>query len=166
VPIESQILVILESVLLGTGLGLVYDVLRALRWHYRLRRAGTAVCDMLFWLTALAAFFRFGVDPAVGQNRFYVLAGLGVGAGSYAFLLSRAVLDTLQALLSFLSFIYKTIVKAILWTKNRVRDLRIKEKVSGKIKKVWSTPFHFWLKRYKIKDKSVSLRRRQREWRR
>jgi len=165
-PVQAQLQVILESVLLGAAMGLAYDILRAIRWHYGLGLAGTALCDTLFWLLALAAFFRFGVSLAVGQNRYYVLAGMAVGAGIYMSLVSGMILEGLEFVFSGLAFIYRSVVRTVTRVENWVRGLGIPEKIRSFIKKVWPTPFHFWPKRYKIKGKSVSLRRRQREWRR
>ncbi len=165
-PVQAQLQVILESVLLGAAMGLAYDILRAVRWHYRLGLAGTALCDALFWLLALAAFFRFGVALAAGQNRYYVLAGMAVGAGIYMSSVSSVILEGLEFVLSGLAFIYRLLVNTVIRVEKWVRGLGIPEKIQSFRKKVWPTPFHFWPKRYKIKDKSVSLRRRQREWRR
>ena len=46
----EQLRLLLQSLLLGVGIGLFYDVLRALRWHFACGRAATAVYDALFWL--------------------------------------------------------------------------------------------------------------------
>ncbi len=160
-----QLMVILESVLLGAGMGLVYDLLRALRWHFRFGAAGTAICDAVFWIFALSAFFRFSVASAVGQSRYYVLAGLLVGAVIYALLISEAVLEFLGCLLRLLSAAYNKTVQFGIYLKKRVNDSRILEKIRLFGKKVCSNPFHFERKGYKIKKTSVLLRWRQREWR-
>ena len=88
----QQVQLLLQSLLLGVGFGLWYDVLRALR---RLRAPGcaaTAVCDALFWLALLAALFEFNLLFAAGQTRAFALAGTAGGALLYFGLLSACAL--------------------------------------------------------------------------
>ncbi len=165
IAVEAQLLVILQSVLLGAGMGVVYDLLRALRRYFRFGKAGTAVCDLVFWMFSLSAFFRFSVASAVGQSRYYVIAGLLIGAGIYIILVSESVLELLGYILSMFGFIYNKTVQFGNYLKKRIKDFGILEKIRVFGKKVCSNPFHFGLKGYKIKKTSVSLRWRQRGWR-
>ncbi len=165
IAVELQLLVILQSVLLGAGMGILYDLLRALRRHFCFGKAGTAVCDLIFWIISLSAFFRFSVASAVGQSRYYVIAGLLIGAGIYIMLVSESVLELLEYILSFFGFIYSKALQFGNYLKKRVSDFGILDKIRVFGKKVCSNPFHFGLKRYKIRKTSVSLRWRQRGWR-
>ena len=89
----------LQSLLLGIGIGLVYDILRAVRRHFACGRAATAVLDAVFWIVLTAGLFEFGLVFAAGQPRFFVLVGVLCGALLYFMLLSSAVLLVLAAVL-------------------------------------------------------------------
>ncbi len=90
-PVQAQFVLVLQSVLLGAGLALFYDTLRAVRLYYRLGRAKTALCDTVFCLVMLAAVFEFAIALAAAQTRYYVLAGAAAGAWIYFALLGSAV---------------------------------------------------------------------------
>ena len=47
---SQQVTLVLQSLLLGVGIGAVYDMLRALRLHFRCGWAGAALFDTMFWL--------------------------------------------------------------------------------------------------------------------
>ena len=70
---SQQVTLVLQSLLLGVGIGAVYDMLRALRLHFRCGWAGAALLDTLFWAIVLAALFEFGLIAAAGQPRGFVL---------------------------------------------------------------------------------------------
>ena len=72
---SQQVTLVLQSLLLGVGIGAVYDMLRALRLHFRCGWAGAALLDTLFWAIVLAALFEFGLIAAAGQPRGIVLCG-------------------------------------------------------------------------------------------
>ena len=84
VPMQAQFLLGLQSILLGASLGLFYDILRAFRVYFSAGRL---------------AFFEFSLVFAMGQSRWYVLAGACVGAGIYFFLLSGLVQGALRLVL-------------------------------------------------------------------
>ena len=52
---QEQLRLLLQSLLLGAGAGLLYDALRALRRQTGCGRAMTAVLDAVFWLVLSAA---------------------------------------------------------------------------------------------------------------
>ena len=85
---SQQVTLVLQSLLLGVGIGAVYDMLRALRLHFRCGWAGAALFDTLFWAIVLAALFEFGLIAAAGQPR--------------GFALSETVLEVLMRLLQVL----------------------------------------------------------------
>lgn len=93
---QEQLLLFLQSILLGAGCGAVYDLLRAPRRVFRFGRAATAVCDACFWLVVLCALFEFQLLFAAGQDRYFVLAGAAIGAAVYFSLLSALLLTVLE----------------------------------------------------------------------
>ena len=114
-PHEAQLLLILQSVLLGAALGAVYDVLRVCRQQSGAGRGATAVCDGLFWLIALAAFFEFNIVFAIGQSRFFVIAAAVGGAAVYFLLLSAPV-----------QWILRCIFRGAAWLTRTVRALAVR----------------------------------------
>lgn len=96
---QEQLRLFLQSVLLGAGLAVVYDLLRAPRRVFGFGWAATAVCDAFFWLVLLLALFEFNLLFGTGQNRYFVLAGAAGGAILYFQLLSGVVLTVLEGVL-------------------------------------------------------------------
>lgn len=78
---SQQVTLVLQSLLLGVGIGAVYDMLRALRLHFRCGWAGAALLDTLFWAIVLAALFEFGLIAAAGQPRGFLLLTAAGGMG-------------------------------------------------------------------------------------
>ena len=85
---SQQVTLVLQSLLLGVGIGAVYDMLRALRLHFRCGWAGVALLDTLFWAIVLAAF---------------VLLTAAGGVGLYLAALSETMLEVLMRLLQVLA---------------------------------------------------------------
>ena len=106
---SQQITLVLQSLLLGVGIGAVYDILRALRLHFRCRWAATALLDTLFWAVVLAALFEFGLIAAAGQPRGFVLLTAAGGMGLYFAALSETVMETLLRLLQALVELHRTV---------------------------------------------------------
>ena len=95
---QEQITLVLQSLLLGAGIGAVYDVLRAVRLTAHCGTGGTALFDALFWLIVLGGLFEFGLLAAAGQPRSFVMVSAVGGAALYFAALSaetRAVLERL-----------------------------------------------------------------------
>ncbi|MGI6181927.1 MAG: spore cortex biosynthesis protein YabQ [Agathobaculum sp.] len=90
-PVQAQFALVLQSVLLGAGLALFYDSLRAVRIYFRLGSVKTALCDTVFCLVMLAAVFEFAIARAAAQTRYYVPAGAAAGTWIYFTLLGSAV---------------------------------------------------------------------------
>lgn len=77
VAVSQQLFSLTGALLLGLGLGLVYDLLRTLR-----RRSGAvlgALLDLLFWLLATLALFLWSLWTGAGVVRFYIVLALMAG---------------------------------------------------------------------------------------
>lgn len=134
-PMQAQLLVTLQSVLLGAGLALVYDALRAVRLYFSFGRGKTALCDALFWLVLLAALFTFSVALAAAHSRYYVLAGMAAGAGVYFTLLSGAVLALLHGVFRLCGRIFRTAAVTIEWLHSLLQRVAGSKKITGFAKK-------------------------------
>ncbi len=95
IPVSAQALTFAQGALLGLGLCLVYDLLRALR--QLLPRAGTAA-DALFGLLLAASFLSFALTAGQGQFRLYVFLAVFLTAVLYFLTLSPLVLRVFRAL--------------------------------------------------------------------
>ena len=69
IPVSAQALTFAQGVLLGLGLCLAYDLLRALR---RLLPQTGFAADALFGLLLTASFLSFALTAGQGQFRLYV----------------------------------------------------------------------------------------------
>ena len=82
-PVSAQAWQFFQSVLLGLGLSLCYDLLRGLR---RLRPGLTWLLDLLFGLILTASLLLFAIYP--GQGLFRIYAGLGLLLGTVLWFLT------------------------------------------------------------------------------
>lgn len=132
----EQLRLLLQSLLLGVGIGLFYDVLRALRWHFACGRAATAVYDALFWLATAAAFFEFGIVFAAGQDRWFVIGGAVGGMVLYFMSLSGAVLAVLGGLLGLAARGWNTAAAAVQWVRRAAERSGLPDKFRSSAKKI------------------------------
>lgn len=92
--------------------GLLYDYYRAVRAVYQLRKIGTFVGDVIYWLVTTAIVFLMLLKGTGGELRLYVLIGMILGALLYFQLFSRAAYRVFR--LKFY-FIHRTLA-LFLWT--------------------------------------------------
>ncbi|WP_304508412.1 spore cortex biosynthesis protein YabQ [Anaerotignum sp.] len=90
--LQGQAQLFLLTVLLGGGLGVVYDCLRIFRHIIPHKRLWVQMEDGLFWLCAV--FFAFAVMLGAndGEIRFFAILGMFGGMGIYFLTLSRLVI--------------------------------------------------------------------------
>lgn len=132
----EQLRLLLQSLLLGVGIGLFYDVLRALRWHFACGRAATAVYDALFWLATAAAFFEFGIVFAAGQDRWFVIGGAVGGMALYFMSLSGAVLAVLGGLLGLAARLWNAAAAVAQWVRRAAERSGLPDKFRSSAKKI------------------------------
>jgi hypothetical protein len=92
-PISGQLAELGLSLAMGAGLGLLYDVFRALR-----RRTGAragAVLDALFALSAAFMLFAFGMGPGEGSVQVFTVIFAALGLAAYMAAVSPPVLKAL-----------------------------------------------------------------------
>ena len=112
---SQQLLFCLRFGLLGLALGVFYDVLRAVRTHFRLRRWGTGLLDMLFCLIGLLGFLLLMLRGTDGRLRLYLLLGLGGGFLLYRETVSVYLLRLLLWVLHLLGQAVEGLRQALLW---------------------------------------------------
>lgn len=123
--ISEQLVLFLRSILLGGVLGLIYDLLRALRGLGGALWGG--VLDALFCMGAFSAVFFF-VLAGDGELRIFVLMGALGGAVLFFSLLSRPLRPVwsfwLQIFLSPLCFLWSLLQKGEQYGRKRLSFCR------------------------------------------
>jgi len=80
----------ISTIVIGMSAGLLYDYYRAVRAVCKLRKMGTFVGDVIYWLVTTVIVFFMLLWGTWGELRLYVLLGISVGAFLYFHLFSRA----------------------------------------------------------------------------
>lgn len=115
--LDLQFYAFFMIVLSGIALGILFDLLRALRGYYRPNRWVGAAGDLLFWgaatlLMATGLFFSNW-----GEFRFYVLVGALLGLGLYYWLASPVILAIVRGVLHvitwLLDFVWMLVLKLV-----------------------------------------------------
>lgn len=105
--VSLQLAQLAASVLLGSLLGGLYDVLRVIR-----RRTGSnAVPDMLFGSAALVLMFYLGMDIGGGSMHVFMLCSVILGFALYMLLLSSVILKALDAAAGIFAAVFRPIGK-------------------------------------------------------
>lgn len=87
-PLVYQLHSFGATLLIGAASGLCYDYYRTLREALKLKRFGTNLGDLAFWLVTTGLVFYLLLLENSGEMRFYVLVGLGLGALVYFYFFS------------------------------------------------------------------------------
>lgn len=103
ISLSGQLFSLAMGLLLGVGVGLLYDMLRQLRLACPLRCLAEGL-DLLFWLLACLTLFFCGVRFGGGQVRLYMALWLSLGGTAYFAVLSRLARQLLAILVGFLLF--------------------------------------------------------------
>lgn len=98
VTVWDQARCLMGAVVLGLATGLLYDLLRVIRWRVRGRIFG-GILDLLFWLVTTAALFLWSVDAGQGVVQVSTCLFLFLGAAVYFRFLSPLLLPPLSWLL-------------------------------------------------------------------
>lgn len=105
-------------VLCGAALGLLFDLLRAVRYHFRPNRWLGALGDLLFWAIATVALSGALFYGNWGEIRFYVLVGLLLGIGLYYWLASPVILHLAGLIIAVFEWFINlciTLVHRLVW---------------------------------------------------
>lgn len=111
--LHAQARLFLLTILLGGGLGLIYDGLRVFRHAFHHKPFWVQLEDGSFWF--LAVFLVFGVmlHASSGEIRFFAIFGLFGGMGLYWLTLSRFVIamsDRVIGLLKYIAVLFWDII--------------------------------------------------------
>lgn len=108
--LDLQFYAFFVTVLCGAVLGLLYDVLRVVRTHYRPNMVAGSATDLLFWAVATGALSGGLFFANWAELRFYVAVGIGLGVVLYLWLASPVIRFTIRLIIHALEWIVSTAV--------------------------------------------------------
>ena len=111
--LHAQAQLFLLTVLLGGGMGLIYDGLRVFRHALPHKPFWVQLEDGVFWLAAVFLVFGVMLHASSGEIRFFSIFGLFGGMGLYFLTLSRlviAVSDRIIWLVKYIAVLFFRIV--------------------------------------------------------
>ena len=97
VDVSLQLAQLALSVLTGFALGVLYDILRAMRRVFKI----DAVLDVLFCAALLLALFTLGMDIGQGGVHVFMFCAAAAGCEAYMSLLSAALLPLFEKIAVF-----------------------------------------------------------------
>ena len=126
ISVEAQALSLAGGLLLGMGMGLVYDLFRILRWNIPLKGLGAAL-DLAFWAGCTAALFLYAQWAERGEVRGYLALALLGGGWVYSGVFSpvvRGILWKLVGLINQILRIFRAPFRVILAFMKKFRKKR------------------------------------------
>lgn len=113
VPQSEQLSIFVAA--LGTGfiLGIVYDILRAIRLSFTSSKAAVVIFDLLYCFIFWLGSFLFIIALNKGELRFYIVAGEIIGALFYYVSFGIAAIKLTDVFVKFLKRFYSFIFRII-----------------------------------------------------
>ena len=109
VDVSLQLAQLAVSVLTGFALGVLYDVLRAMRRVFKIN----AALDALYCAVLLLALFTLGMDIGQGGVHVFMFCAAAAGCAVYMSLLSGALLPLFEKITAFAAKAASPICKLI-----------------------------------------------------
>lgn len=103
--LEAETQIYLMSVLLGVGIGMVYDLFRAVRIMIRHKKAAVFVEDIVFCALAGFAVFTFATG-LTGKLRVFTIVGMAAGFVLEHFSIGRAAIFLFRKLVELLRMVF------------------------------------------------------------
>lgn len=104
-----------STIIIGMSAGLLYDYYRAFRAAFKLKKTGTFVGDIIYWLVTTALVFGMLLWGTWGELRLYVFIGIGLGALLYFYLFSRAACRVFRLKFHILQRAWALLLWALNW---------------------------------------------------
>ncbi len=113
VPQNEQLAIFALSLGLGFLLGVLYDVIRAVRLSVTRSKIVLVICDILYFILFGLISFLFILALNKGEIRFYIIVGEVIGAFFYYISLGIAVIKITDKVISLLRKFYTLVFKII-----------------------------------------------------
>jgi hypothetical protein len=136
------------SLALGAAVGIIYDLLRAIRRRLS-GKAVTAIADGLFWIICAIGLFLLGFGVGHGRQRIFMTVLAFLGAVLYFLTASRIIFAFWMLVTGGIGIILKFLLAPLGIIKKFLR------KILGILKKIFSS----WGKWYKIQGKKNEQKR-------
>ena len=114
IHLAEQTAAFLYSLLVGAGLGLVYDVFRVTRVAVRTGKAVIFIEDIVFFCIAAAITFLFLMGASDGKVRIFLLIGEFIGATLYYFTIGQLVMKASTFITNMIKAFFRFIFSYLL----------------------------------------------------
>lgn len=114
-PVASQFIIFLYTILTGALVGFVYDIYAGCSHVLRLGKTGLMLGDLIYWLAVIPLVYALLLRYNQGEVRFFVLLGLGLGAGLYFFLFRKRVRLIIVRMLELIIRIVRWVLGFVAW---------------------------------------------------
>lgn len=108
---NEQFIIFLTSLGVGFILGILYDILRALRLSFTKGKAATVVFDLLYFFLFALLSFIYMLASNKGEVRSYIIIGEIVGAVFYYFSFGIVVMKITDRVAALLKRFYRLVFK-------------------------------------------------------
>ena len=112
--LHAQAQLFLLTILLGGGMGLVYDGLRVFRHALPHKVFWIQMEDGLFWVAAVFLVFGVMLQASSGEIRFFSIFGLFGGMGLYFLTLSRLVIAVSDRIIWLVKYIATLLFRIVM----------------------------------------------------
>ncbi len=113
IPHSQQLVIFLTALGIGFLLGVVYDILRAIRLSITKSQKAHIFFDILYFLILTLTSYIFILAANKGEIRFYIIVGELLGLAFYYFSLGIAVIKATDIAVNLLRQFFKFIFKVI-----------------------------------------------------
>jgi spore cortex biosynthesis protein YabQ len=113
-PVADQIIVFIMLVILGSLIGVLFEIYRVLRRVHGLKKWGTNLGDALFWILTTSITYIFLLTCLWGEVRVYVFISMLVGFILYKRYLSSFMRQRIFEIYSLLSRIVIVMVNIMI----------------------------------------------------
>lgn len=107
----DQIFALSLAILAGLVAGLCSDYYHVIKSILRLKRAGLAAGDLIFWLLLTAFVFALFSWGNKGEVRFFLFLGMGAGFLVYRYTLSKGITRLIHLKLCLLNKLWQLVIK-------------------------------------------------------
>lgn len=113
IQLEAQVIVFLQSLLVGAALGLLFDAFRISRIAFRTPSAVVFAEDVLYFFIAALVTFLFCLTTIDGSLRVFLIIGEVIGGTLYFCTVGRLVMSVSKKIIEIIKSILRFLLKWI-----------------------------------------------------
>ncbi|WP_027339857.1 spore cortex biosynthesis protein YabQ [Halonatronum saccharophilum] len=119
--LKLELLTFFNMLLLGIGIGIIFDLYRVLRWKIRVKRLFTDLGDLLFSLLITLITFIILIYSNGGEVRLYIFLGIISGQLIYYSTLSVFMINFYRGTLNFINYIFNRLKNIAFFLGRQIR---------------------------------------------